>query len=66
MNVTQKLRCKMGQRSTIVHEGGKMTLLSTSPLKGTNNKIKNMQRKTYRDMAFFKLKIMAIHEAKYA
>lgn len=42
--------------------------LSTGPLEGTNNKIKTMQRKSYgfRDMDFFKLKIMALHETKYA
>lgn len=42
--------------------------LSTGPLEGTNNKIKTMQRKAYgyRDMGFFKLKIMALHETKYA
>jgi transposase len=42
--------------------------LSTGPLEGTNNKIKTMQRKSYgyRDMEFFKLKIMALHESKYA
>lgn len=42
--------------------------LSTGPLESTNNKTKTMQRKTYgsRDMGFFKLKIMALHEAKYA
>ena len=42
--------------------------ISTGPLEGTNNKIKTMQRQAYgfRDMEFFKLKIMAIHEAKYA
>jgi len=42
--------------------------LSTGPLEGTNNKIKTMQRKAYgyRDMDFFKLKIMALHETKYA
>ncbi len=42
--------------------------LSAGPLEGTNNKIKTMQRKAYgyRDMEFFKLKIMAIHETKYA
>jgi transposase len=41
--------------------------LSTGPLEGTNNKIKTMQRKAYgyRDMDFFKLKIMALHETKY-
>lgn len=42
--------------------------ISTGPLEGTNNKIKTMKRQAYgfRDMEFFKLKIMAIHEAKYA
>jgi transposase len=42
--------------------------LSTGPLEGTNNKIKTMQRKAYgnRNMDFFKLKIMALHETKYA
>ena len=42
--------------------------LSTGPLEGTNNKIKTMKRQAYgfRDMEFFKLKIMGIHETKYA
>jgi transposase len=42
--------------------------ISTGPLEGTNNKIKTMKRQAYgfRDLEFFKLKIMAIHEAKYA
>jgi transposase len=42
--------------------------ISTGPLEGTNNKIKTMQRQAYgfRDKEFFKLKIYAIHEAKYA
>jgi len=37
-------------------------------LEGTNNKIKTMKRQAYgfRDMEFFKLKIMALHETKYA
>jgi transposase len=41
--------------------------ISTGPLEGTNNKIKTMQRQAYgyRDMDFFKLKIYAIHEARY-
>lgn len=41
--------------------------ISTGPLEGMNNKIKTMKRQAYgyRDMPFFKLKIMAIHEAKY-
>lgn len=42
--------------------------ISTGPLEGTNNKIKTMKRQAYgyRDMEFFKLKILALHEAKYA
>lgn len=42
--------------------------ISTGPLEGTNNKIKTMQRQAYgyRDEEFFKLKIYAAHEAKYA
>jgi transposase len=42
--------------------------ISTGPLEGTNNKIKTMKRQAYgfRDLEFFKLKIMGIHEAKYA
>jgi hypothetical protein len=42
--------------------------ISTGPLDGTNNKIKTMQRQAYgyRDEEFFKLKILAAHEAKYA
>lgn len=42
--------------------------ISTGPLEGTNNKIKTMQKQAYgfRDMDFFKLKIMALHQTKYA
>ena len=42
--------------------------ISTGPLEGTNNKIKTMKRQAYgyRDLEFFKLKILAIHQAKYA
>jgi transposase len=42
--------------------------ISTAPLEGTNNKIKTMKRQAYgfRDMEFFKLKIMGIHLTKYA
>ncbi len=42
--------------------------ISTGPLEGTNNKIKTMKRQAYgfRDHDFFKLKIMALHETKYA
>lgn len=42
--------------------------ISTGPLEGTNNKIKTMKRQAYgfRDIEFFKLKIYALHETKYA
>jgi transposase len=42
--------------------------ISTGPLEGMNNKIKTMKRQAYgfRDIEFFKLKILAIHESKYA
>ncbi len=42
--------------------------ISSGPLEGTNNKIKTMKRMAYgfRDMEFFKLKIMGLHEVKYA
>lgn len=42
--------------------------ISTGPLEGTNNKIQTMKRQAYgfRDEAFFKLKIYAIHTTKYA
>lgn len=42
--------------------------ISSGPMEGTNNKIKNMKRQAYgyRDQEFFKLRIMGIHEAKYA
>ena len=53
---------------TRVGVGSLMSTRSTGPLEGTNNKIKTMQRQAdgYRDEEFFKLKIYAIHEAKYA
>lgn len=42
--------------------------ISTGPLEGTNNKIQTMKRQAYgfRDREFYKLKIMAVHKAKYA
>jgi len=42
--------------------------ITSGPLEGTNNKIKTMKRQAYgfRDPEFFKLKILAIHETKYA
>jgi len=42
--------------------------ISTGPLEGTNTKIKLLQRQAYgfRDMSFFKLKIMGLHESRIA
>ena len=42
--------------------------ISTGPLEGINNKIKTLKRQAYgfRDQEFFKLKILAIHESRYA
>jgi len=42
--------------------------ISTGALEGTNNKIKTMKRQAYgfRDIEFLKLKILAIHETKFA
>ena len=42
--------------------------ISTGPLEGTNNKIKTMKRQAYgfRDQEFFRLKILGIHQSKYA
>ena len=42
--------------------------ISTGPLEGTNNKIKTLQKQAYgfRDLLFLKLKILALHESKYA
>jgi len=42
--------------------------ISTGPLEGTNTKIQALKRQAYgfRDHAFFKLKILAIHETKHA
>jgi transposase len=42
--------------------------ITTAALEGTNNKIKTMQRQAYgfRDQEFFKLKIFALHETRYA
>jgi transposase len=41
--------------------------ISSGPMEGTNNKIKTMKRQAYgfRDMEFFKLRIMGIHKIKY-
>lgn len=42
--------------------------ISSGPMEGTNNKIKTMKRQAYgyRDMEFFKLRILGIHESKYS
>lgn len=42
--------------------------ISTGPLEGTNTKIRVLQRQAYgfRDLEFFKLKILGLHETKYA
>ena len=43
-------------------------MITSGPMEGTNNKIKTMKRAAYgfRDPEFFKRKILAIHETKYA
>jgi transposase len=42
-------------------------MIWSGPLEGTYTKIKTMKRQAYgfRDLEFFKLKILAIHETKY-
>jgi transposase len=42
--------------------------ISSGPLEGVNKKIRTLQRQAYgfRDPAFFKLKILALHHSKYA
>lgn len=42
--------------------------ISSGPMEGTNNKIKTMKRQAngYRNMGFFELKILSIHETRYA
>ncbi len=41
--------------------------ISSAALEGTNNKIKTMKKMAYgfRDLQFFKLKIMALHEVRF-
>ena len=59
-------------RTLANHMGGILAYydcpISTGPLEGTNNKIKTMKRQAYgfRDLEFFKLKIMGLHLTKYA
>jgi transposase len=58
-------------KTLAAHRSGLLTyydvMISSGPMEGTNNKIKTMKRQAYgfRDMEFFKLKILAIHETKY-
>lgn len=42
--------------------------ITSGPIEGLNNKIKTMKRQAYgyRDMEYFKLKILAIHRTRYA
>ena len=59
-------------RTLAAHRSGLLAyydvMISSGPMEGTNNKIKTMKRQAYgfRDREFFKLKILAIHETKYA
>jgi len=59
-------------KTLAAHRGGLLAYydypISTGPLEGTNTKIKVLQRQAYgfRDVEFFKLKIKALHETKYA
>jgi transposase len=59
-------------RTLAAHRSGLLAyydaMITSGPLEGTNNKIKTMKRQAYgfRDKEFFKLKILAIHETKYA
>jgi transposase len=59
-------------KTLAAHRSGLLTyydvMISSGPMEGTNNKIKTMKRQAYgfRDHEFFKLKILAIHETKYA
>jgi len=56
------------KRVYIVLSVPRVAWLSTVPLEGTNNKIKTLQKQAsgFRDMEFFKLKIYALNETKYA
>jgi transposase len=58
-------------RTPAAHRSGLIAqydvMISSGPMKGTNNKIKTMKRQAYgfRDREFFKLKILVIHETRY-
>jgi transposase len=59
-------------RTLAAHRSGLLAyydvMITSGPMEGTNDKIKTMKRQAYgfRDREFFKLKILAIHETKYA
>jgi transposase len=59
-------------RTLAAHRAGLLAyydvMITSGPMEGTNNKIKTMKRQAYgfRDQEFFKLKILAIHETRYA
>ncbi len=42
--------------------------ISTGPLEGINNKIKTLKRQAYgfRDIEYFKLRLLDLHETQYA
>ena len=67
--------CKMLERFAATlreHKDGILAYydcpISTGPLEGVNNKIRTLQRQAYgfRDLAFFKLKILALHQSRFA
>jgi transposase len=66
-----KILQQMG-KTLAAHRSGLLAyydaMITSGPMEGTNNKIKTMKRQAYgfRDHEFFKLKILAIHETKYA
>jgi transposase len=66
-----KILQQMG-KTLAAHRSGLLAyydvMITSGPMEGTNNKIKTMKRQAYgfRDREFFKLKSLAIHEAKYA
>jgi transposase len=66
-----KILQQMG-KTLAAHRSGLLAyydaMITSGPLEGTNNKIKTMKRQAYgfRDQEFFKLKILAIHETRYA
>ena len=59
-------------RTLAAHRSGLLAyydaMITSGPMEGTNNKIKTMKRHGLRvpGPEFFKLKILAIHETKYA